>query len=195
MLFRSEARNKAINIITYSGNKRNFDFDEYVNRHLALHNQRAALDIHAEEMGLLIHPWLKFKKVGYLLQCLSPGIMEASKNAILSDVKGIRKNFADAVRQCKDYIETTGNANVSAGKNRNIYATSGNQGGHGGGGRYAGGGCHGGRGGGGQGGAGGRRPKEKWDQKLVDKCNYITLTTYPGHLYNQFEVNQRQRVF
>ena len=38
VFFRSESQKKAINIITYGGNKRNFDFDNYVNRHLALHN-------------------------------------------------------------------------------------------------------------------------------------------------------------
>ena len=121
--------------------------------------------------------------------------MEASKNAILADGQGLRKNFADAVRQCKDYMETTGNTNGSIGNNRNISAINDDHGGRGGGGRYPGGGSHGGRGGGGRGGAGGRRPKEKWDQNLVDKCNDITLKTYPGHLYNQFDLNQRQRVF
>ena len=57
VFFRSEAQKKAIDIITYAGNKRNFDFDDYVNRHLALHNQRAALALRAEEMGLSVHPW------------------------------------------------------------------------------------------------------------------------------------------
>ena len=98
------------------------------------------------------------------------------------------------MRQCKDYMETTGNANGSNGNNRNISAINGDRGGRGGGGRYPGGGYHGRRGGCGRGGAGGRRPKEKGDQKLVDKCNDITLMTYPGHLYNNFDVNQRQRV-
>ena len=57
VFFRSESQKKAINILTYGGNKRNSDFDDYVNRHLALHNQRAALAFRAEEMGLLVHPW------------------------------------------------------------------------------------------------------------------------------------------
>ena len=92
-------------------------------------------------------------------------------------------------------METTGNANGSNGNNRNISAINGDRGGLGGEGRYTGGGSHDGRGGGAHGGAGRRRPKEKWDQNLVDKCNDIILTTYPGHLYNQFNVNQRQRVF
>ena len=92
-------------------------------------------------------------------------------------------------------METTGNANGSNGNNRNISAINGDSGGYGREGHYPGGGSHGGRGGGGRGGAGGRRPKEKWDQDLVDKCNDITLKTYPDHLYNQFGVNQRQRVF
>ena len=74
-------------------------------------------------------------------------------------------------------------------------AINGDRGDRGGGGRYPGGGSHGGRGGGGQGGTGGRRPKEKWNQNLVDKCNDITLTTYPGHLYTHFDVNQRNIVF
>ena len=73
-----------------------------MNRHLALHNHRAALALRAEEMGLLVHPWSEFEKVGYLLQGISPGILEASKNAILAYGQGLRKNFADAVRQCKD---------------------------------------------------------------------------------------------
>ena len=68
-------------------------------------------------------------------------------------------------------------------------------GGRGGGGRYPGGGSHGGRGGVGQGGAGECSPKERWYQALVDKCNAIALTTSSGHLYNHFDVNQRQRVF
>ena len=57
VFFRSEAQKKAIDNLTYGGNKRNFDFDDYVNRHLALHNQMAALSFRAEEMGLLVHPW------------------------------------------------------------------------------------------------------------------------------------------
>ena len=99
------------------------------------------------------------------------------------------------MRQCKDYTETTVNANGSNGNNRNISAINGDRGGRGGEVCYPGGGSPGGRGGGRLGGAGGRRLKEKWDQNLVDKCNDITLTTYPSHLYNQFDVNQRQRVF
>ena len=59
--------------------------------------------------------------------------MEASKNAILDDGQGIRKNFADAVRQCKDYMETTGNANSINGNNRNTSAINGDRGGRGGG--------------------------------------------------------------
>ena len=47
VLFRSEAQKKVIDILAYSGNKRNFYFDEYVNRHLALHNQRATLSLRA----------------------------------------------------------------------------------------------------------------------------------------------------
>ena len=121
--------------------------------------------------------------------------MEARKNAILADGQVLRKNFADAVRQCKDYMETTGNSNDSNGNNFNISAINGDSRGRGGGGYYPDGGFHGGRGGCGKGVVGGRRPKEKWDQYLVDKCNDITLKTYPGHLYNQFDVNQRQRVF
>ena len=195
MFFRSEAHKKAINIITYGGYKRNFDFDDYVNRHIVLHNQRAALALRAEEIGLLVHPWSEFEKVGYLLQGIYPGILEAIKNAILADGQGLQKNFADAVRQCKDYMETTGNADGSNGNNCNISAINGDHGGRGGGGRYPGRGSHGGRGGGGLGGAGGRRLKEKWDQDLVEKCNDITLKTYPGHLYNQFDVNKSQRVF
>ena len=104
VFFRSEAQKKAIDILTYGGNKRNFDFDNYVNRHLALHNQRAALALRAEEMGLSVYPWSEFEKVGYLLQGIYPGILEAIKNATLSDGQGLRKNFADDVRQCKDYI-------------------------------------------------------------------------------------------
>ena len=52
VFFRSEAQKKAINILTYGENKRSFDFDDYVNCHLALHNQRAALALLAKEMGL-----------------------------------------------------------------------------------------------------------------------------------------------
>ena len=92
-------------------------------------------------------------------------------------------------------METTGNSNGSNGNNRNISSINGERGGRGGGGRCPGRGSHDGRGGGAQGGAVRRRTKEKWDQNLVYKCNDITLTTYPGHLYNQFNVNQRQRVF
>ena len=184
LFFRSESQKKAIDVLTYGGNKCSFDFDDCVNHHLALHNHRAALDICAEEMGLSVHPWSEFKKVGYLLQGISPGILEASKNAILADGQGLRNNFADAVRQCKDYMESTGNRNGINENNCNISAINGDSGGRGRGGRYPGGGSHGGRGGGGRGGAGRRRPKERWDQNLIDKCNDITLTTYPGHLYN-----------
>ena len=67
VFFRSEAQKKAINILTYGGNKRNFGFEDYVNQYLALHNQRAALALCAEEMGLSAHPWSEFEKVGYLL--------------------------------------------------------------------------------------------------------------------------------
>ena len=89
MFFRSEAQKKAIDIITHGGNKRNFDFDDYVNRHLALHNQRVTLALRAEEIGLSVHPWLEFEKVGYLLQGISSGILEANNNAILADVQGL----------------------------------------------------------------------------------------------------------
>ena len=58
-------------------------------------------------MGLSVHPWSEFEKVGYLLQGIYPGILEANKNAILADGQGLRKNLADAVRQCKYYMETT----------------------------------------------------------------------------------------
>ena len=75
------------------------------------------------------HPWSEFEKVGYLPQGIYPGIMEASKNAILADEQGLRKNFADAVRQCKDYMETTGNATGSNQNNRNISAINGDRGG------------------------------------------------------------------
>ena len=139
MFFRSEAQKKAIDILIYSDNKRNFDFYDYVNRHLVLHNQRAALDLCAEEMGLSVHPWSEFEKVGYLLQGIYPGILEASKNAILADGQGLQKNFADAVRQCKDYMETTGNSNGSNGNNCNIYYINGDRVGRGRGGRYPGG--------------------------------------------------------
>ena len=149
VFFRSEAQKKAIDIITYAGNKRSFDFHNYANLHLAIHNQRAALAFRAEEMGLSVHPWSNFEKVGNLLQVISPGIMEASKNAILADGQGLRKNFADAVRQCKDYMDNTGNVNGSNGNNRNISAINDDRGGRGGGGCYPGGGSHGGRGGGG----------------------------------------------
>ena len=82
---------------------------------------------------------------------LAAHILDASKNAILADGQGLRKNFADAVRQCKDYMENTGNANVSNQNNRNISAINGDREGHGRGGRYPDRGSHGGRGGGGQG--------------------------------------------
>ena len=142
MFFRSEAQKKSIGILTYGGNKRNFYFDNYVNRHLALHNQRDALALRAEEMGLPLHPWLEFEKVGYLIQGIYPGILEASKNAILADGQVLRNNFADAVRQCKDYMETTGNVNGSNQNNRDISAINGDRRGRGGGGRYPGGGSH-----------------------------------------------------
>ena len=48
VFFRSESQKKAIDILTYGGNKRNFDFDDYVNRHLVLHNQRASLTLCAK---------------------------------------------------------------------------------------------------------------------------------------------------
>ena len=57
--------------------------------------------------------------------------MEASKNAILADGQGLRKNFDDAMRQCKDYMETTGNANNSNAKNRNISSINGDRRGRG----------------------------------------------------------------
>ena len=60
VFFRSESQKEAINVITYAGNKPNFDFDNYVNHYLALHNQRAALSLCAEEMSLSVHPWLEF---------------------------------------------------------------------------------------------------------------------------------------
>ena len=113
VFFKSESQKKAIEIISYAGNKRNFDFDNYINRHLALQKQRAALALRVEEIGLSVHPWSEFKKVGYLLQGIYPGILEVNKNTILADGLGLRNNFADAVHQCKDYMETTGNANGS----------------------------------------------------------------------------------
>ena len=109
-----------------------------MNHHLALHNHRAALTLCAEEIGLLVHPWSEFEKFGYLLQGISPGILEASKNSILADGQGLRKNFAEAVRQCKDYMDTTGNVNGSNANNRNISPINSDRGGRDGGGCYPG---------------------------------------------------------
>ena len=42
VFFRSEANHRDIQNITYDRNKRNFDFDDYVMRHVTLHTHRAS---------------------------------------------------------------------------------------------------------------------------------------------------------
>ena len=41
----------------------------------------------------------------------------------------------------------------------------------------------------------GTREKKPWVQALVDQCTDVTETQYPGHIYNGFDENQRQKVW
>ena len=198
MFYRSEANRKAICSITYDGRRRNFDFDAYVNRHLSLHNQRSLLASRAEDQGLDVHGYSEFDKVGYLLQGIQPGHLEASKNSILADGQGLRVNFDRAVRHIRDYMESTGNANESTGNNHNISAvgTRNNRDDRNRGGDYQSRGSNGGRGGGGErGGNQSRKPKERWDQAKVDAANHIDNRQYSNAEYYALNVHKRQRSF
>ena len=96
ILFWSKRQNKKISVLKYRVEYSNLTWSEFVNRHLALHNQRAALNYRASELGHVVTQWTKYKKVGYLLNGISKGVLESSKRAIISDQASLRSNFASA---------------------------------------------------------------------------------------------------
>ena len=188
---RSDANMWLITSLTYEGNRRNFTLDDYVNRHLMAHNQRATLSEHATALGKVIHPFTEYDKVGHFLMGIKQGHLESCKANIIGN-EALRNNFEGAVRQVRDYMESTGNTNERQGHtNRNISAVD-RGGGRGGGGRAN---FGGGRGGGGRQGRGGNRKDTQWTQAGVDRCTHITLTRYPGHQYHEFNADEKQKVF
>ena len=102
VFFRSEANRKDIQGIRYDGKKRDFDFDDYVMRHVTLHNNRSALVNRAEDQGVEIHAFLEYDKGSYLLSGIQDKSLDACTNAIIADGDGIRKNFDLAVRHIRD---------------------------------------------------------------------------------------------
>ena len=123
VFFRSERQKKDITALTYKGGSWNFSWVDYVNCHLNFHNQRAFLEIRAEEMGHDVSPWSKYEKIGHLLNGISDVILDASNNAIISDPNGLRSNFAKCSRCISDFLESTDTSN--SGNNRNISEASG----------------------------------------------------------------------
>ena len=65
--FFHRSNHKDIQGIRYDGKKRNFDFDDYVMRHVTLHNTIYALANRAEDQGVEIHAFSEYDKVSYLL--------------------------------------------------------------------------------------------------------------------------------
>ena len=90
IFFRSDIQKKEITDLTYKGEYCNFSWEDYVNHHLNLHNQRDFLEIRAEELGHDVSPWSKYEKIGHLLNGIADGILNASKNTIISDPNGLR---------------------------------------------------------------------------------------------------------
>ena len=113
---------KEITTLTYKVGSRSFSWADYVNHHLTLHNQRAFLEIRAEELGHDVSPWSKYEKVGHLLNGIANGILDVSKNAIISEPNGLRLNFAKCSLHISDFLESTTASNL--GKNRNISEVS-----------------------------------------------------------------------
>ena len=81
----SERLKKKIAYLKYRGEYRNFNWSDFVSRHLALHNQRAALDYCASELGHAVTQWTEYENLCYLLNGISEGVLEARKCAILAD--------------------------------------------------------------------------------------------------------------
>ena len=96
IFFESKRQKKQIVSLKYRGESRIFTWSDFVNHHLALHDQRPALDYRASELGHVVTQWTKYKKVGYLLNGISKGVLESSKRAIISDQASLRSNFASA---------------------------------------------------------------------------------------------------
>ena len=81
----SERQKKQIASLKYRGESRNFTWSDFVNFHLAWHNQRAALDYCESEMGHVVTHWTKYEKLGYLLNGIYEGVLKYRKCAILAD--------------------------------------------------------------------------------------------------------------
>ena len=105
--FWSEPQKKNTATLKYRGESRNFTWIDFVNRHLALHNQRAALNYHASELCHVVNQWTKYEKVGYLLNGISKGVLEVSKGTTLADQSGLLSNFPSATQYVMDFIERT----------------------------------------------------------------------------------------
>ena len=121
--FRSDFQKKDISALTYKGVSRHLSWADYVNRHLTLHNQRDFLEIRAEELGHDVSPWSKYEKIGHLLNGIADSILDARKNAIISDPSRLRSNFAKFSRHISDFLDSTTKSN--SGKNHNISEVSG----------------------------------------------------------------------
>ena len=90
-----------------------------------MHNQRSSLEIHAEELGHDVSPWSQYYKFFHLLNGISDSILDASKNAIISDLNGLRSNFAKFYCRISDFLESTAASN--SGNNRNVSDISGDR--------------------------------------------------------------------
>ena len=88
-----------------------------------MHYHRADIDYRASELGRVVTQFTEYDKVGYLLNGISEGSLEAIKCAILSDQAGLRLNFASATRYVMEFIESTSAA--SSDNTRNIYEVRG----------------------------------------------------------------------
>ena len=93
-----ERQKKKISVLKYRVESCNFTWSDFVNPHLALHNQRAAIDYCASELGHVVTQWNKYEKVGYLLNGISEGVLKAGKCAILDEQAGLRSNFSSDTR-------------------------------------------------------------------------------------------------
>ena len=71
VLFWSNRQKNQIVDLNYRGEYHNFTWSDFVNRHPALHNQRAALNYLASELGHVVTQWTEYNILGYLLNGIS----------------------------------------------------------------------------------------------------------------------------
>ena len=62
VFFWSKRHKKQIAALKYLVESHNFTWSDFLNRHLALYNQRAAIDYCAYELGHVVIQWTEYKK-------------------------------------------------------------------------------------------------------------------------------------